>query len=185
VRKDANQQHISSLSTEKYSLVFLYWLFYNKSMSLLPFGSWTWNPFDTFFDEDRPVGGRTLGLESNERGWPHAYPRCDVGEVEPNGDIIIRAEIPGVTKQDLKVEVHPDQNQLTISGEVKSQREATKGHTQLRERRYGQFKRTFSLPPHVNLEKIRAQHENGLLTLHVPKHTEKKPEAKQIPITWS
>jgi HSP20 family protein len=113
-----------------------------------------------------------------ERTARQFRPRCDVYETPES--VVVHAEMPGVKKEDLKVEIHQDQ--LSISGEIHTSKEKTEGHRQLSERHFGSFKRTFTIPKNVNAEAIQAKHENGVLEVTLPKMVEAKPKARAIAI---
>ncbi len=104
-------------------------------------------------------------------------PTVDISETE-NG-FEIRAELPGVSENDVNVSV--TDNLLTIKGE-KHQEEETDGKNYHRvERRYGSFQRSFTLPRHVETTGINAGFKDGVLTLEIPKAEAAKPT--EIPIT--
>ena len=71
-------------------------------------------------------------------------------------------------------------NVLTIKGETTSDVEKNEGSYHLRERRYGSFSRSISLGSHITADKIQANYENGVLTLHLPKAEEVKPKRISI-----
>jgi HSP20 family protein len=79
----------------------------------------------------------------------------------------IQAEIPGVKKDDINVQI--DGNLLTISAEVKKESEEKKGKTIRSERMYGAVKRSFSLDSDIDAAKVLAKYESGVLTLTLPK----------------
>ena len=104
-------------------------------------------------------------------------PTVDISEME-NG-FEIRAELPGISENDVNVSV--TENRLTIKGE-KRQAEETDGKNYHRvERRYGSFQRSFTLPKHVETDSIKAQFTDGVLVLEIPKAEAAKPT--EIPIT--
>lgn len=82
-----------------------------------------------------------------------AVPACEVTEDEKH--YLINADLPGIKKEDIKIDLH--KNVLTITGERK------------RENNVMTFKRSFSVPDNVEQEKIEAHHENGVLSLYLPK----------------
>jgi len=128
---------------------------------------------DRLFGEAVPTDWNTL---LTGRGW---NPSVDI--YEEDGAIVVKAEAPGLTKDDITVEVHD--GALTIKGEKKEEKEE-KGKLFYRtERSYGCFQRTFTLPENVDSEAIKAAYRNGVLELRIPKVEEKKPEAKKIEVT--
>jgi HSP20 family protein len=101
--------------------------------------------------------------------------------VEDENDYLVKASLPGVRPDDL--EITYNKGMLTIKGEIKDESETTKGQYHLRERRYGTFSRSISLPTTVKPEDIQANYKDGILELHLPKTEEVKP--KRIPIQSS
>ncbi len=98
--------------------------------------------------------------------------------VENENDYLVKASLPGVKPEDLDITYN--KGMLTIKGEMKDESESTKGQYHLRERRFGTFARTISLPSTVKPEDIKADFQDGILTLKLPKAEEVKP--KRIPI---
>ncbi len=86
----------------------------------------------------------------------------------------ITLEIPGMEKDDIDIQLKD--NVLTISGEKKEESKSEEGTFYRRERRFGKFVRSVSLPNDVNAEKIEAEYKNGVLTLTLPKTEEAKPK---------
>lgn len=87
---------------------------------------------------------------------------------ESNGDYTVQAEMPGVKKEDINVQI--DGNRVAISAEVKRESEQKEGERVLRsERYYGSVARTFSLGSDLDESKASARYENGVLTLTLPK----------------
>lgn len=93
--------------------------------------------------------------------------------VENEGEYLVKASIPGMNPDDL--EITYDNNVLTIRGEIKSEEEKKGERYHMRERRYGSFSRSISLPTTVNPDGIQASYENGVLNLHLPKTEDVKP----------
>jgi HSP20 family protein len=104
-------------------------------------------------------------------------PGVDV--VETKDEVVVRAEVPGMTKEDISVTLQD--NVLTLRGE-KKQEQAENGATYHRvERMYGSFVRSFTLPTVVQADKVKAAYKDGVLTITLPKAEEVKP--KEISIT--
>ena len=82
-----------------------------------------------------------------------------------DGDLVIRAELPGVKPED--VDISLQNNVLTIRGERKAQEEEERGGYYIRERRYGSFSRSFTLPQGTDESKVHARFENGVLEVTV------------------
>jgi HSP20 family protein len=99
-------------------------------------------------------------------------PSADISETE--SEYLIRAALPGVKKEDTKVEI--EDGMLTLSGERKEQEELKGEKYHKVESFYGNFSRSFALPDAVDEKAIRADSLDGVLTVHVPKI---KVEAKK------
>jgi HSP20 family protein len=120
--------------------------------------------FDTFFGREN---------EAYDNYW---RPAIDIEE--NNGNLMVRAEIPGMSKEEIKVAVKD--NLLTISGERKRENES-KDKTYYRvERCYGQFQRMIRLPAEVDADKVKATYKDGVLHITLPKPESMKP--KQIDV---
>lgn len=103
-------------------------------------------------------------------------PAVDVSET---GDrIVIKAEVPGIEVKDIDISLSGDV--LTIKGEKKSEREETKEDYHLVERSSGSFFRSLKLPAAVEVDKIEARYEKGVLTVTCPKKEEVKPKTIEI-----
>lgn len=94
--------------------------------------------------------------------------------VEDENAYIVRASVPGVKPEEIDITFN--NGTLTIKGEVKVEHEEQKGQYHLRERRYGNFARSISLPTGIDANHIQAESNNGVLTLHLPKAEEVKPK---------
>jgi HSP20 family protein len=88
-----------------------------------------------------------------------------VDATEKNGNLIIRAELAGVKPEDVDISLHG--NVLTISGERKAEQEEERGGYYIRERSYGSFSRSFTLPQGTDESKVRARYEHGVLEVTV------------------
>jgi HSP20 family protein len=124
------------------------------------------------FDErlDKFSGG-----ELQSRVW---QPLVDI--YEEDDKFVIKAEIPEVKKEDISINL--ENNVLTIKGERKMEKEEKKENYHRAERFYGMFQRSFTLPGIVDQDKIKANLENGVLTLEIPKKEEVKPKKIEINI---
>ena len=91
---------------------------------------------------------------------------------------MVKAEVPGMDAKDINISVTGDV--LTIKGEKKSEREEKEENYHLVERSYGSFSRSMTLPAAVNLDKIEAKYDKGVLTVTCPKKEEVKPKAIEI-----
>jgi len=118
--------------------------------------------------DDREFGGRELA------SWA---PAVDVREHD--GNLVVSAELPGLNKEDVKVEVTGDS--LVIQGERKREHEEERGGVHRSERSYGSFYRSIPLPEGANLEQAKAQFNNGVLEVKVP-IPKSLQKTRQIPI---
>jgi len=123
--------------------------------------------FGDFFGVDK------RGDETNFIRWA---PRVDI--VEVNGTYELTADLPGLKKDDIKIEIHD--NVLTLRGEKKLEEEKKDKNYRLCERYFGEFVRTFTLPENVNKDGIEAEFKDGVLTVAIPKV--EKPKPKQIEV---
>ena len=114
-------------------------------------------------DEDWALGGQ----------WA---PSVDIFEHE--GNLVLRAELPGIEPKD--VDVHVENNVLTLRGERKFEDEKNGRNYHRVERSYGQFVRSFTLPNDVDRDNVKATFTNGLLEVAIPKREEAKPRQIQI-----
>ncbi len=111
--------------------------------------------------------------ESNLTSWA---PAVDIYETEH--ELVVKADLPDVDAKDLDIRV--ENNLLTIRGERKFEKKVNEDNYLRVERAYGAFSRSFSLANTVNSEAIKADYQNGVLTLTLPKREEAKP--KQIKV---
>nr|GEZ81976.1 18.1 kDa class I heat shock protein [Tanacetum cinerariifolium] len=95
---------------------------------------------------------------------------------------VFKADLPGLKKEEIKVEVE-DGCVLQISGERSKESEEQNDKWHRVERSSGKFMRRFRLPENAKMEEVKATMENGVLTVMVPKMEEKKPEVKSIDIS--
>ena len=96
-----------------------------------------------------------------------------------DGNLIVSAELPGLTEKDVKVEINGDF--LTIHGERKVEQEESEGGIQRTERKYGEFYRAIALPEGADIEHARAEFQNGVLHVTIPV-PQAQSNSRQIPI---
>ncbi|MDD9834074.1 hypothetical protein BZG16_28600 [Escherichia coli] len=129
-----------------------------------------WDPFEGF--------GALANIPSSARETTAiANTRIDWKET-PEAHIF-KADLPGIKKEEVKVEVE-DGRVLQISGERSREQEEKNDKWHRVERSSGKFMRRFRLPENAKLDQVKAAMENGVLTVTVPKEEEKKPEVKAI-----
>lgn len=105
-------------------------------------------------------------------------PAVDV--YEEKDDVVVKAEIPGLTKSD--VEVSLTGTTLTLSGEKKKEKEVKEEEYSYSERTYGKFSRTLSLPCEVKSENAKATFKDGILEVRIPKTDEAKKRHYNVKI---
>ena len=137
-----------------------------------------WDPFRELEDVSdrlnqmfhRSAPARTNGKETMiVADWA---PSVDVSETE--GEYQIKAEIPDVKKEDVKVTL--EDGVLTIQGERKQEKEVKGKRYHRVERSYGRFARSFTLPDVIDEEKVKAEFKDGILNLALPKSEKAKPK---------
>lgn len=105
--------------------------------------------------------------------------RMPLDVVESDDEFVVKADVAGIDPEN--IEITFTENNLSIKGEVRDEREeGEEGRYHLRERRYGSFSRTISMPVSVDTENIKAETENGVLKIHLPKKEEVKPRRIEI-----
>jgi len=142
-----------------------------------------WNPTRDLTqmreEMDRLFGQFLRRGEGEEATWGQGLWAPPVDIYETDDAFMLKAELPGFTKDDVNIEVH--ENRLIIRGERKRETEAKEDQYHRVERAYGRFERAFWLPTTVDAEHIQASFKNGILEMRLPKSEKAKP--KQIPIT--
>jgi HSP20 family protein len=106
-------------------------------------------------------------------------PTVDV--YEEGKDAVVRADLPGVKKDDLAIDV--SDNMLTLSGEKRHEDKVEKKDYYRYESSYGRFSRSFELPAGMDMEKAKAHFENGVLEIRIPKSAEAVQKSKKISIS--
>jgi HSP20 family protein len=119
--------------------------------------------------------GRT-GEESNLTSWA---PAVDIYETE--NELVVKMDLPDVNAQNLDIRV--ENNVLTIRGERKFENKVNEDNYLRVERAYGAFSRSFSLANSVKSDAIKADYQNGVLTLSLPKREEAKPKQIKVNVT--
>jgi HSP20 family protein len=143
-----------------------------------------WEPFsgtDEIFNRLMPaMFGRwpRLSLPANGATKYEWSPSADISETEK--EFLIRAELPAVKKEDVKVTV--DQGTITIEGERKQEKEDKNEKYHRIESFYGSFARSFSLPENAEVDAIKCESKDGVLVVHIPKKQPAAPKTKQIKV---
>jgi HSP20 family protein len=131
---------------------------------------WMQNRMNQLFSAWPDVGERMTTTE-----WS---PLVDV--LEEDGEYLVKAEVPEVKKENLKVSV--EDGTLCIKGERKAEKEEKGRKFHRIERSYGTFERDFTLPDDADVTKITSEFKDGLLKVHLPKNQAVKPKAVEVKI---
>lgn len=158
----------------------------NKEKPVTPAGNF-WSPFETLraevdrlFDNFMPTSWHAPDLFSSGHmlnGWNTA-PAVDL--VEKDDVYEVTAECPGLDAKNIEVKF--SNGLLTIRGEKREEKEDKQKEYHLSERRYGSFQRSFSLPDHVDADKVTAMFEKGVLTVKLPKSPQAKKNERKIEV---
>ncbi len=116
------------------------------------------------------------GSSTEQHAMATWTPRADI--TDEDSEITIDIEIPGMKKEEIKVEIY--NSVLTISGDRKRKQSTPYPESSSIERNYGRFERSFVLPDAVDEDRIFAGYQGGVLTLHMPKTT--RPMSKEIEV---
>jgi HSP20 family protein len=142
-----------------------------------------WEPFtgvDEIFNRMLPASfGRLPRFALPSNGEKYEWtPSADISETD--GEFLIRAALPAVKKEDVKVTV--DQGMITIEGERRQEKEDKTEKYHRVESFHGTFSRSFSLPENAKTDGIRCESKDGVLVVHIPKTKAEAPKAKQIKV---
>jgi HSP20 family protein len=149
-----------------------------------PFGTTRWSPFKEMEEmqerlarmiELSPLRSEMSQEQLSASEW---LPLVDITENEQ--EYLIKAELPEVKKDDVKISV--ENGVLRITGERHRDEETKTKKLHRIERSYGRFVRSFTLPDEVNTGKVTAEFRDGLLRIHVPKDGNPKPKAVEIKV---
>lgn len=99
---------------------------------------------------------------------------------EDDKEYLIKAELPEVKKEDVKLNIHEDV--LAISGERKYEKEEKGKKYHRVERAYGSFVRSFTLPEDADAAKVAAEYKDGILKVHLPKSEKAKPKSIEVKV---
>jgi HSP20 family protein len=152
-----------------------------KTMSVLA----KWDPLrelDEFSNRLSTFFGPNQVHNRDENNWftkAQWAPLVDISEDEH--EYLIKAELPGIDKDQVKVTV--ENGLLLIAGERKSEHEEKNRKYHRVERSYGSFLRSFSLPDDADGTKIKAEFKNGVLKVHLPKSEDAKPKSIEIKVS--
>uniref|UniRef100_A0A0D6QV82 SHSP domain-containing protein n=1 Tax=Araucaria cunninghamii TaxID=56994 RepID=A0A0D6QV82_ARACU len=143
-----------------------------------PFSLDVWDPFEAF---NAPFL-RDLGPSRDFARDASAVANTQVDWKETPEAHIFKADLPGLKKEEVKIQVE-DNNILQISGERGKEQEHKDDKWHRIERSHGKFLRRFRLPENVKVEEVKAAMENGVLTVTVPKQSPPQPQVRSIEIS--
>ena len=139
-----------------------------------------WDPFREFLTMSNRLN-RTIDdpfIQRPEASFGAWAPPVDIFERQDH--LVIRAEVPGIQKDDMDVRI--ENGVLTLHGERREEKEVQDVSTHLMERVYGSFTRSFSLPTTVDATKVTAVYKDGVLEVTVPKIETAKPKQVEIKV---
>jgi HSP20 family protein len=105
-------------------------------------------------------------------------PKVDL--VENDKNVILKADLPGYKKEDVKVTVY--ENYVELSSELKTEKQDKTETYHISERSFGSFKRVLQLPAPINIEKAETDFKDGILTITLPKKEDAKPKSRTLEI---
>lgn len=146
-----------------------------------------WDPFEEMREIERRMnsamrrfwGGSARPALPAAKGDVQLYskePYTDI--METDKEVILTAEMPGVKKEDIKINV--TDSQIEISAETKREEKEEKEGYVWRERSYGSYYRSYTLPSAVDTENVKASYKNGVLDVRMPKSEAKKGKSIKI-----
>lgn len=141
-----------------------------------PFSLDVWDPFEGF-----PFSSQVANAQNTARETS-AFANARIDWKETPESHVFKADLPGLKKEEVKVEVE-EGRVLQISGEGSREQEEKNDTWHRVERSSGKFLRRFRLPENAKVDQVKASMENGVLTVTVPKEEVKKPEVKAIEIS--
>ncbi|MFQ5801510.1 MAG: Hsp20/alpha crystallin family protein [Candidatus Methylomirabilales bacterium] len=143
-----------------------------------------WDPFQdliTLQDRMNQIFEQTLARSRGDREGVMASswsPPVDIYETAES--LVLRAELPGLSKEDIDIQVRD--NRLTLKGERRHEKEVKQENYLRVERAYGAFQRAFALPMDIQPDKIRAAFKDGVLEVNIPKAETAKPKHIKVEV---
>lgn len=139
-----------------------------------------WNTALRELDEARREMSRFFDTWSDFAGIPGSGVFPAINVTERPDSVLVRAELPGIDPSDIDVTV--ENNTLSIAGERKLAEEGESVSYHRREREWGQFRRSFSLPTGVDASRVQAGYRDGVLTIELPKAAEARPKQIEVQV---
>lgn len=128
---------------------------------------------DRLFGDFLPLFGDEGDADTLSAVW---RPRMDLTETD--GAFVVKMDLPGIEKDQVNVQV--EDSTLTVSGERREEKKEEKENYLRMERSYGSFYRSIPLPKTAQVDQVKAEFANGVLTVHIPKAEESKPRKVDI-----
>jgi len=152
-----------------------------------------WDPLDLFDDMERQFSqiwnsmwpwpsrsfGRSAAPSTQQMRNAAWAPTMDI--YEQDGDLVVKADLPGVKKEDIDIEL--DQDALILKGQRQSENEVREENYYRVERSTGTFYRRLPLPGNVSPDQVKANFNDGVLEVRLPKPEQEQSQRKKIPIT--
>jgi len=162
----------------------------NKMSKWNPFGRspelTEWSPFPRW-NPAREMEQMMSRMNQIFSGWPEGEEPMTTSEwappvdiIEEEGEYLVKAELPEVKKEDLKVSV--EDGALHITGERKSEKEEKGKKFHRIERSYGKFERAFTLPTDAEPDKVTSECKEGILKVHLPKNPTTKSKSIDVKV---
>lgn len=109
-------------------------------------------------------------------------PKVDLKETNDKFEIV--AEMPGLDKKDIKIDLDEERRMLTLKGERKAEREERRENEKFyyKERSFGSFQRSFRLPENIKMDQVKASMNQGLLKIDIPKSMEQQRRMRSIQV---
>ena len=138
-----------------------------------------WDPFRDLWNM-RSMVDRMFenAMDRQTGGWQPVEWGLALDVTENEEEFTVKASVPGINPDDLEITF--TDGTLTINGETREEKNVDEAHYHIRERRFGRFSRSISLPSNLDTDKIEASYDSGVLTLHLPKAEEMKPKRIEI-----
>ena len=140
----------------------------------------TWNPFVELDQIQQRLNRLFLDrpLKTADEPFADFMPAVDISETDT--DFIVKADLPEVKREDIKV--HVEEGMLAIEGERKQEKEEKGKRFHKIEREYGKFVRRFALPTEVDADKVHAEFKDGVLNVVLPKAPVTKPKMIDVKV---
>ncbi len=131
-------------------------------------------PLQNMFDDSSSMLMPTSSTTGDRSSGQFFSPSIDVKETDKSYELV--AEMPGLKRENVNIELDEENRMVTLTGESSTEKKDEKENYVYRERSFGKFMRSFTVPDDAKLEDVKAVMKDGLLTLEIPKGQEKKQQ---------